>query len=250
MSHLRKKVRLSDKLTVWNLIMLFLSAYVLSSLFIEMAFDISPKIKSLLYISDNIICIFFMSDFIYHLLTAKSKLGYLKWGWIDFLSGIPYFPFLWYGRFFQLIRVFRAIRSLKMILLVLFENRAKETLVSICLMTFTVLIFSTVVILTFETSPDSNIKDAEDALWWAFTTISTVGYGDLYPVTPAGRMVGVFLMVMGVSMFGAYTAYVASLFNHQSIKEEKAREEKMLRELKTIHKKMEEIESKINKIQK
>jgi hypothetical protein len=65
--------------------------------------------------------------------------------------------------------------------------------------------------LSVETDPNSNIKTAEDAIWWTITTITTVGYGDRYPVTTAGRIIGMIVMVSGVGLFGTYTAYIASL---------------------------------------
>jgi voltage-gated potassium channel len=59
---------------------------------------------------------------------------------------------------------------------------------------------------------DANITTLGDALWWACTTVTTVGYGDRYPVTTAGRLVAVALMIVGVGVVGAVTATVAALF--------------------------------------
>ena len=72
--------------------------------------------------------------------------------------------------------------------------------------------FSSISILCVEKSPSSNIKTASDALWWSMETITTVGYGDKYPVTDLGRIIGTILMISGVGLFGTYTAYIASLF--------------------------------------
>jgi len=58
--------------------------------------------------------------------------------------------------------------------------------------------------------PDANIKTAGDALWWACTTVTTVGYGDRYPVTTTGRFIAVALMVVGISVVGALTAVIAT----------------------------------------
>jgi len=59
---------------------------------------------------------------------------------------------------------------------------------------------------------DANITDYADALWWAATTITTVGYGDRFPTTPAGRGIAVVLMVAGIAFFGVLTASVAAYF--------------------------------------
>jgi len=59
-------------------------------------------------------------------------------------------------------------------------------------------------------APDATITTFGDALWWAVTTVSTVGYGDLYPVTTTGRLVATVLMVVGVAVVGTVTATVAA----------------------------------------
>lgn len=59
-------------------------------------------------------------------------------------------------------------------------------------------------------APDANITTAGDALWWAITTVTTVGYGDRYPVTGEGRCVAVVLMVVGIAVVGSVTAVIAS----------------------------------------
>lgn len=57
-----------------------------------------------------------------------------------------------------------------------------------------------------------SVKTAEDALWWSYTTITTVGYGDKYPVTTEGRLIAMALMTVGVGLFGAFTAYLTTWF--------------------------------------
>jgi voltage-gated potassium channel len=76
--------------------------------------------------------------------------------------------------------------------------------------------FSSIAILQFENAPDSNILTAEDALWWSYTTITTVGYGDRFPVTTEGRLIGVALMTVGVGIFGTYTALIAAWITGKS----------------------------------
>ena len=58
----------------------------------------------------------------------------------------------------------------------------------------------------------SNIKNFGDGLWWAITTVTTVGYGDRFPTTTEGRFLAVGLMIMGISLMGVITASVASWF--------------------------------------
>jgi voltage-gated potassium channel len=73
-------------------------------------------------------------------------------------------------------------------------------------------LLATIGILHLEDVPEANIKSAEDALWWTMETITTVGYGDKYPVTSEGRLLASGLMLAGVALIGIYTGYVASWF--------------------------------------
>ncbi|OBK46860.1 potassium channel family protein [Mycobacterium sp. 1081908.1] len=63
--------------------------------------------------------------------------------------------------------------------------------------------------------PSAHIRNFGDAVWWSITTITTVGYGDFYPVTTQGRLVAVMLMIGGMSLIGMITATVASWIVHR-----------------------------------
>jgi voltage-gated potassium channel len=71
-------------------------------------------------------------------------------------------------------------------------------------------------ILQVENAPDSNIKTAGDALWWSYVTIMTVGYGDKYPVTAEGRIIGAIVMSVGVVLVSTMAGFVASWFFGES----------------------------------
>ena len=74
------------------------------------------------------------------------------------------------------------------------------------------MLFSSIAILLFEVEAESNIKTAADALWWSFVTITTVGYGDRYPVTAEGRVLAGVLMTAGIGLFGTFSGFVAAWF--------------------------------------
>jgi len=75
-----------------------------------------------------------------------------------------------------------------------------------------VLMVSSVLVLQFESSAaDGNIKTGGEALWWAIVTLTTVGYGDFFPVTMAGRLTGVFVMITGIGIIGALASILASI---------------------------------------
>jgi voltage-gated potassium channel len=88
-------------------------------------------------------------------------------------------------------------------------------------MGFFVLEFGSFAILKAEmANPDANIKTASDAIWYTLVTISTVGYGDRYPTTNLGRIIGAVIIIVGVGIFGTFTGYLANLFLSPQKKEE------------------------------
>ena len=94
----------------------------------------------------------------------------------------------------------------------LLRNRGQYALFITVLSAFVVLSVSTILVVQFESrSTDANITTGGDALWWAFVTITTVGYGDQYPVTTLGRAVGVFVMFAGVGIIGSLASILASV---------------------------------------
>ncbi|WP_261817538.1 ion transporter [Vibrio gallicus] len=195
---------------------LILSVYVLGALFVESAFDLSDDLLRLLRVIDSMVCMVFLTDFGLRFYKAPRKLQFMKWGWIDLLSSIPMLDALRYGRFvhlFRFMRMLRAIRSSKVILAYLFHNRREGTFSIVASISVLLVIFGAIGILQFERGiAESNIHSAGDALWWAFVTITTVGYGDYYPVTTAGRMLAAVLMTAGVGLFGTFTGFVATWF--------------------------------------
>ncbi len=129
-----------------------------------------------------------------------------------------------FGRALRLLRILRAFRSTKHLLHHLFRSRVQGTFTAVAVIAALMVIFSSIAILQVETRPDSNIKTAEDALWWAYSTITTVGYGDKYPVTGAGRFIAAALMTVGVGLFGTFTGLLASWFVEGKKQEERADE--------------------------
>jgi voltage-gated potassium channel len=204
-----------NKLGFLNLTVIILTLYVLGALVAETFWQLPSETSKLLTYFDYLICTFFFFEFLCRFIKADNKLAFMKWGWIDLLSSIPMVDFLRAGRLLRLIRilrVIRAFRSTRQLLNHIFANKAKGTLTSVSVLAFLLIIFSAIAILEVENDPNSNIKSAEDAIWWTYTTITTVGYGDKYPVTTEGRILAMVLMTFGVGFFGTFTAYVASIF--------------------------------------
>ncbi len=172
----------------------------------------SSEISRVVTIADWTVSGIFLFKFLVDLIQAESRLAFLKWGWIDLIAAVPAHPVIHSLRLLRLIRLVRAIRTIskqRSLLASLFRHRAESAFAMIFLLSILSLFLSSVVILHFEAGK-GNIKTAGDALWWAFVTITTVGYGDYYPVTPQGRIVASLLAVVGIGLFGVFTGWLAT----------------------------------------
>jgi len=197
------------------MIILTLSLLVLGLLVMELVLDLPAETIRVLRWIDNIVCVLFFIDFVVRFRRAESKVQFMKWGWIDLLASIPEIGALRWGRIFavlRILRLLRAVKSVRLLVEIVFQHRTRGGVASVFTITFLVLSLSSVSILLVERNPDSNIRTAEDAVWWGVTTITTVGYGDRFPVTLAGRCIAAGLMFCGVGLFGTLSGVIASFF--------------------------------------
>jgi voltage-gated potassium channel Kch len=174
------------------------------------------NLETVLSVMNGLFSAIFLGDFVYRLATAPSRGAYFfrQFGWADLLASLP-FPQFKVLRVFRLIRVFRLLRDLgpRTIWRTLVRDRAGSALLVLLLMGILVLQFGSLSMLYLEKdAPDANITSASDAIWFTLVTISTVGYGDQYPVTSAGRLLGGLIIIVGVGIFGTFTGYLANLF--------------------------------------
>jgi voltage-gated potassium channel len=202
------------KLGMMDLAILILTLIVLSGLVIDTMTVLPEGISRIIHWMDTAICAVFLVDFVIRFRRAESKRAFLKWGWVDLVASIPNIDILRWGRLLRvlrIIRLLRAIRSVQRVVQFLFRNSTESGFVSIGLTSFLLVVFSSVSILLAEKAADSNIKTPEDAVWWSISTLTTVGYGDRYPVTTEGRVLGMALMTAGVGLFGGLSGLVASM---------------------------------------
>ena len=173
------------------------------------------------------ITLIFMIDFIYRFRTAPSKSYYFwrNWGWADLLASLP-FQQTKILRLFRLVKVYRLLKEYgaRNIMRSLVKDKAGSALLMLLFIAIIVLEFGSLLLLNIEAdAPGANITTASDAIWYIIVTMSTVGYGDQYPVTNAGRIVGAVIIIVGVGVFGTLTGYLANLFLTPSKKDTSAK---------------------------
>lgn len=163
--------------------------------------------------------------------TWEARLQILSWSvWavfaFDFLvrlwlaeNRLLYAARRWYDVVLVLLPMFRTLRLLRLLALIRMLNRSMAGALAGRISAYvavtaalTVFVGAITVLDAEQQAPGANITEFGDALWWAMATVTTVGYGDYYPVTGEGRLVAVGLMVIGIALVGVVTAAVASWF--------------------------------------
>jgi voltage-gated potassium channel len=189
----------------------------------------------LLQVYDNLICVIFLIDFFLALNSAPKKSDYFikEHGWLDLLGSIPsfgpIFKFSGLLRLARLSRLFRIVHAFsreerRNLVRDVLENRSQYAAIITGALALIVMASASVLVLQFERqSPHANIKSGWDALWYSIVTITTVGYGDFYPVTLGGRITAIFVMLMGVGIIGALASILASVLvgtKHNGVEDE------------------------------
>ena len=163
---------------------------------------------------DAVLTTVFFADFGFRLVTARSPRKYFfrGFGWLDLLAAFPVLRIL---RIVRIVEIGRWLRRMGRQELAdeLSERRAAATFLFTIWLTVVVIEVSGCLIFAAESGdPNANIKTAGDSVWWGLVTITTVGYGDRFPVTPEGRLIGVMLLFAGIALFTVLTGFIANSF--------------------------------------
>lgn len=196
----------------YEIFILLVSLLSVFNLLVSWVPGLDPDAVNVLIVINFFMTIIFLGDFTYRLFTAPSKRYYFfnNWGWADLLASVPAL------RILRLFRVFKAWRLLNKygagnILGQLKKHRAESVLFIVVFCVMVVIESGAFMVLMAERgAPDANITSAAVAMWWVYVTITTVGYGDHYPVTNAGRLVGIMVMTTGVGLFGTLAGFIAN----------------------------------------
>lgn len=194
--------------------LLVLAAAMIPLLLVPFVLELSQTVDRAVLSADWMIWAVFALELSVRTYLSERRLSYLIRHWYDVL--IVVLPFL---RPLRIIRSARALRLLRLGRVWPFLVRAgtatysllrRRGLQYVMLSGIVVIFASAGAIYLAEKSSGGSIDDYGTALWWAMTTVTTVGYGDTFPVSAAGRGVAVFLMLVGISFFGWVTANIAA----------------------------------------
>ncbi|ENM5740158.1 potassium channel family protein [Vibrio mimicus] len=176
----------------------------------------------------------FATELLVKIFVSPKPLQYMVQNWPDVL--IVAMPFLRPLRFLRILLVLpKAWRQTRSVL-------RQKTFSFIGLTSLSTVLLSAAFVYLVEKGTPSPINSYSDALWWAMSTITTVGYGDMYPVTGFGRGVAVFLMLTGITLFGLLTASVASFF----VEDDTAKKDHVT--INTLLERSEQLEMQLNQL--
>ncbi|MDP7029623.1 MAG: ion transporter [Phycisphaerales bacterium] len=183
----------------------------------QLTLPATSEVSRLLEIFDWAFCALFLVDYLRHIVLAKNKLKYIfTWGIFDLGSSIPAVGPLRYARVARLLRIVRMLRAGRMLAEV---YRRDRTAFAVALLMaaglITVIGVSAAVLHVERDAAGATITTGPEAAWWGVVTVSTVGYGDITPVTDTGRVLAVILMVVGIGLFATFAGAVANVFTRQ-----------------------------------
>ncbi len=196
--------------------LLILALAMVPLLVAPLVIDVPAALKATFVAADWFIWAAFAFEYVVRLALTTSRGRFIRREWPDLL--IIVLPFL---RPLRIVRSARALRLLRLTRLLGALSKAgrqgrrllvRHKLHYAVLVTGVAVVGAASVMSAVEDGGGGNIDSFADAMWWAVTTVTTVGYGDTVPVTPAARGVAAFLMVAGIALFGVLTANIAAFF--------------------------------------
>jgi voltage-gated potassium channel len=210
--------RQSNAYELFILVLTLLSLLVMVGLFLPA----SEETTTLLRTYDNLICLIFLADFAKNLLGPHGGREYFigRRGWLDLLGSIPSLGFIAFAGLLRLARLSRLVRVSRLLRgdarqrLVddLVRNRGQYAAFITLMSAFVTVMLASIFVLQVEAGAEgANIRTGGDAFWWGVVTITTVGYGDRFPVTLPGRAIATLVMFAGVGIIGSLASILASI---------------------------------------
>lgn len=176
-------------------------------------------VESWFFKLDVTLSFIFGLEYLTKLWIAPRKWYFIRHNWIDLLALLPILRVFRIGRAVRLLRLLRLLRLIRIGHVIQqrisdlndeLQRRAAENMVIFIYLIFS-LIFGTVGVMVFEKGNNDGFKHLGDGLWWCVVTLTTVGYGDLSPKTPGGKVVAGIIMFIGLSFYALLTGMLSSI---------------------------------------
>ena len=213
---------------------LFVQALIVLSIVtfsIESLPDLGNKTKEVLRITEIVIVIIFTIEYLLRLYVADRKISYVLsfYGIIDLVAVVPFY--IASGIDLRSLRIFRMLRIFQLLKILRYNKAihrfsrafviAREEIVLFSVVTAMLLYISALGIYYFESETQPEVfKSVFHSLWWAVATLSTVGYGDMYPITLGGRVFTFFILMISLGIVAVPTGLLASALSKVRMEEQ------------------------------
>ncbi|MCR3760604.1 potassium channel family protein [Clostridium felsineum] len=203
---------------IYNVNSFILSLTISVILIIELSFKLSTEVERIFNIIDNIVLIIFTIDYFTRLFLSRNKKKFFKENILDLISIIPFnsifqgFRILRISRFLKLTQLFKFLKLFRLFSFLLKSKKHFTKFVKTN--NFQYALYTTVFVLILGTIGIHFIEGLSynNALWWSFVTITTVGYGDISPSTTLGRILASILMLVGIGFLSMLTGTISTFF--------------------------------------
>ncbi len=232
-----RKGTLSHAFDVFLIILILLNAL---ALILETVESIYRPFRVFFYYFDLFSIMFFTAEYVLrvwtipehphyrHPLRGRLKFVFSPLALIDLLAFAPYYlPFVGVDlrfvrmlRIFRLFRVFRVSRYLKAFDLIrhVFRQKREELFISLVFVAFILVVTSCIMYFVEHEAQPQAFSSIPATMWWGVATLTTVGYGDLYPITPLGKFLGSLIAILGVGLVALPAGILASGFSEEMAK--------------------------------
>jgi voltage-gated potassium channel len=223
---------LNLRLELIEIVIALLTVVSLVVILIDIFFPLNAEQKTFIYIFDLVVVIVLATDYAFRVRRSSKRSRYIMKHWYEIPAMLPLILYASADTSTlagQVVVQFRAIAFFRLVrlyyILTLIQGSRFVLLSAFSIIT---IVFGALgVYLTEAEYAGANIKSLSDAFWWAIQTVSTVGYGDVYPVTPEGRIIGIFVMFAGIGILATFITALGSKLIEFKLKDRSAKEKKI-----------------------
>ena len=220
---------------VINVFIIILIALNVIAVILETIPYIHDNYSTLIYYFDTVSVIFFTIEYVLRVWSANHEPRYRHWVWgrlkymlspaalIDLLAILPFYIHVFVGLDLRVLRIFRLLRFFRLFRLTaymkatkmvknVFRNNANELLLTLLLAIFLIIISSSLLYFSEHLVQPDKFSSIPATIWWSVVTLTTVGYGDMIPVTVAGKFFTSLILLAGVAMFALPAGIITAGF--------------------------------------
>lgn len=216
---------------LFDIVLLIVIFFSIALVMLESIASVYQEYHSAFYVAEWVITIFFSIEYLLRIISIRKPLRYIFsfYGIVDFLSTIPSYLTFFLGGFnvlfsIRALRLLRIFRILKISRYVGESNRLMEALknskAKILVFLFAVLVISIIMgtVMYLVEGPEHGFSSIPLSIYWCIVTLTTVGFGDIHPVTPFGQFVASFIMIVGYGIIAVPTGIVSAEYSRASAK--------------------------------